>query len=220
MRSVGVACFNFRNDHNGWFPPGDPLKASPTSSVNFNAYLVPEYLPELPICPAAKRKMPLSQIQYFKTEKKWFQSQGGTYMINSILTQWKPEALPGPIGWWRTFQASNTPLLCEIYFGGGQSRTWALVHQDMTIDGDMEQGWGVPARSHGRTKDALNFMFLDGHIELVSRNDQRKVPDSQKSWLYPSNPNGRFAAESAGRLFVQTTQLSTNEFIKIYGSQN
>lgn len=219
MRSVGMACFNYRTDHNGWFPPGHPYRPGTVdrpNSLNFKSYLVPTYLPELLVCPAAKKNLTPYEVQAVKTAKRWFQNQGGSYAINTILTQWKLEAFPPPIGWWVTYQASNTPLLCEMYFGG--SSTWAMVHQTSVLNGYDENFWGVPGRSHGRTKDALNFMFVDGHIELVSQNDPRNVPPNQKSWIYPTNPNGRFGAESRGARFVQTTQFAAGQFDGFYGA--
>lgn len=218
MRSVGNALMAYRLDHSGWFSPtSGPLY--PTNSFNFSTELVPNYLAELPICPSATKKMTPAEKKIYGTAKAWFQKTGGTYALNRILAQWKLEALPAPLPWWTTYQPSKTPFLLEIYFCYGNSTSNAFTHQTSTLNGLNESFWGVPGRNHGGKRDALNFMFVDGHIELISQNDPRDLPDDQKSWIYPTNPNGRFGAESGGLRFIQTGQFSVAQYGIIFGEK-
>lgn len=214
MRQMGMALLAYRLDHSSWFSPGNgPIP--PSSEFNMNTELVPNYLEELPICPSAKKTLTPAEKNAYGTAKVWFQRTGGTYALNRILTQWKLEAMPPPFVWWTTYQASKTPFLLEVYFHGGL--TWSMSpHQDATLTGFLESIFGVPGRNHGGKGDALNFMFVDGHIELISQNDPRDVPAANKTFMYPTNPNGRFGSESGGLRFIQPTQFSSRQFTDIY----
>lgn len=217
MRQVGAALQLYRGENNGWFSPKGPIPPN-QDSFNMNNALVPEYFAELPICPGARKRLTPAEKNAYGTEKAWFQKTGGTYALNKILAQWKLEAMPPPIPWWITYQASKTPFLLEIYFYGGL--TWSLgPHQNATLTGHNEAFWGVPGRNHGGNRDVLNFMFVDGHIEPISQNDPRDVPAANKTFLYPTNPNGKFGSESGGLRFTQPTQFSTAQFAAIYGPQ-
>lgn len=218
MRAVGSAILTYRLDHNGWISPNGAPIPSKGGQFNFDTELVPNYLGELPVCPGAKKTLTPVEAKHNGTSKVWFQKlAGGGYALNAILTQWKLEAMPPPTGWMSNYSASRMPLLLESYWGG---LTWALSpHQNTVLAGMDETQFpsSLAPRHHGK-KDALNFMFVDGHIELISRNDPRDVPESQKSWIYPTNPNGRFSSGYDGRL-IQTTRFSDQMFEELYGKK-
>ena len=214
MRQVGVALLAYRSDHDGWFPPGKPKH--PNVELNFNAILVPDYLTELPICPGARKKLTPTEQKANGSVKVWYQRQGGTYGINAVLTQWKLEAMPWPspsfgtvTGWYRD---ARMPLLLEMR---QSSVSWSFEHQNMALSGN-EAAWGIPPRSHGGKGDSLNFMFVDGHIEMISRNDPSDRDDSLKAWHYPANPNGRFHYMGTGGRYIQHNQISVTDFEKLY----
>ncbi len=214
MRQVGTALLTYRSEHNGWFPPGHPKHPAPENTIYLNNVLVPQYLSELPICPGAKKTLTPAQKNAFGTVKKWYQNSGGTYGINDVLTQWKPEAMPWPAMMWgdgSTYSASRMPLVLETRFSGSQ--TFIFEHQNQVLRGhDFEK---IPPRSHGKG-DSLNFMFLDGHIEMISRNDPRDVSEAQKSWEFPTNPNGRFQGIGANGRLISHNQMSIDSFEKQY----
>lgn len=223
MRQVASALMAYRGEHNGWFPPGYPASPSkieagdqqpgqpPQSGVgqiNFNKILVPGYLDELPVCPLIK--MLPEQRERRPSAKKFIQSVGGTYGINGLLLQWKMEGLPWP-GWpLMNYSASRMPFLLEI---GGGSTTWSFEHQEQALTG--VRGWGTMGRNHGRG-DMLNFMFLDGHMEMISRNDTRDISSDRKSWIFPTNPNGRFNVWGSGGRFITPSQMANNLFKQAY----
>lgn len=216
MRQMGLAHLAYRTDHGGKFA-GFPM--DPSNRPKINDFLVPNYLAELPLCPRAKKTLNSTEQKIYGTDKVYFQKTGGVYALNSILAQWNMESMPPSddtyLRWWKTYWPSKTPMILEVPCEG--SYTWSLSsHQGGTLAG--KDALKIPPRYHGK-KDALNFMFVDGHIELISRNDPRDVDESQKSWVYPTNPNGRFASESGGERYTQTAMLTDGDFEKKYGSK-
>lgn len=217
MRQVGVGLWSYRSDHGGYFPPGKPKH--PRTDLNFNGTLVPDYLSELPLCPSAKKTLTSAEQSRYGSAKVWYQRNMGTYAINDVLTQWKVEAMPWPVPMWgganaRQYSASRMPLLLETRYG--TSSSWSMSHQNDVLEGSQLSG--VPPRSHGKG-DSLNFMFLDGHIELISRNDPRGIAEEQKSWVYPINPNGRFNVTGSDGRFICPNQISVSKFEELFGER-
>lgn len=209
MRQVANALMAYRGEHNGWFPPGRRLRSNAGNgydsfgAANFNSELVDKnYLDSLPVCPSAK--LPPAERQKFPNQKERFRRLGGTYGINAILLQYKIESLPYP-GWavfpTDIYSASHWPFLLET---GAGSVTWAWVHQTHALMG--VPGYNTSGRNHGKG-DMLNFMFLDMHMEMISRNDPRNVPDDQKSWMFPVNPKGRFQTRGKDNYLIPHTAL-------------
>ncbi len=224
MRQLAVALNLFRGEHNGWFPPGYPAAPSKIDAqdaqpgmppqpgtIDFSDWLVPNYIAALPLCPGLH--LTSDGRKKYPDEQKRLQQLGGSYGINSILLQWKVEAMPWP-GWLasRAYSASKMPFLLET---GAGSRTWAFTHQWQALNGITT--YQTMGRSHG-PGGILNFMFLDGHMEAISRNDPRDVSEDQKTWLYPNNPNGRFEAWGQNGRFIPHTQLNIDQFKAIYPS--
>lgn len=223
MRPLAAALLAYRGEHNGWFPPGYPVATEKikdaegnvlnpgSGEVNFNSELVPGYLDELPICPAARLEP--DERKKFPDTKKRFQAFGGTYGINLYLLKWKVEAMPPPtwgVSFHNNYSASKMPFLLEVSAG---SVSWRFPHQNMTLA-------GIPVlktmgRNHGRG-DTLNFMFLDGHMEAISRNDSRDVEAYNKSWEFPTNPNGKFQAFGQNGKYISQGNMSNAEFMEFH----
>jgi prepilin-type N-terminal cleavage/methylation domain-containing protein len=187
MRQLGAALNAYRADHNGWYPPGYPAISSVIGGVNFNNVLVPNYIGALPVCPSLH--LTDEGKQKFPNEKARLQALGGGYGINAVLLQWKREAMPWP-GFSSNVPYSDAKMLFLLETAA-QNATWAFTHQQQALNGIAV--WYTQGRSHGTSADpAFNFMFLDGHIERISRNDRRDVPENQKNWEYPTNPTAHF----------------------------
>ncbi len=223
MRQLGVALNLFRGEHNGWFPPGYPSASNAIPAANaqpgmppqpgaidFTGYLVPAYISGLPVCPGLR--LSPADMKKYPDYKARLQQLGGGYGINGILLQWKVEAMPWPY-WPATgkYSTAHMPFLLEVC-PTKVNVTWAFIHQFQALNGIPGYALG---RSHG-SGDTLNFMFLDGHIEAISRNDPRDVPDDQKTWIYPTNPNGKFQAWGSGGRHIQHLQLADPQFKALY----
>lgn len=226
MRQVGAALMAYRGDHDGWFPLGYPMTQQAIVATNqqpgmpnqpgqgglkFGDILVPDYLDELPVCPLVK--MVPAKRKAFPSAKKFMQDHGGTYAINALLLQTKIESLPPQ--WWpfsvkKDYSPARMTFLAEV---GSISVTWAFTHVDQALEGIG--GYGTMGRNHGRG-DMLNFMFLDNHMELISRNDPRDVPESSKSWTFPTNPNGRFEGYGRYGLFISPYSMTGAQFEATY----
>jgi len=206
MRQLGAALHAYRLDHNGWFPPGKPTK---TLSPSFETELVPKYLGEVPVCP--EFRLTPEGRKRFPNEKAKLRSYSGGYGIHGVLLQWRFEALPW--GKWpvtKPFMASKVPFIMET--GGGSAAYSLTAHQNRALDGIP--GYYTAGRSHGGNNDALNFMFLDGHVRTISRNDKRT--EGEKHWARPSNPEGAFTAYGDDGTLIAPTYYSESDFDKIY----
>lgn len=203
MRQIGVALWAYRADHNNWFPPGHPKH--PNTTLNLNNNLVPTYIGQLPICPATKRTLTAVEKNKYGTVEEFYRQNGGNYGINGVLTQWKVEAMPWPSVWdGKQYRLSHMPLLLEVAIG---SSTWVMnTHINQALQTGRHHGGG----------DTMNFLFLDGHMELIKRNDPRDVPESDKAWNYPTNPNGKFQNMGGPTLYIQPSQMGQSSFETYY----
>ncbi len=225
MRQLGSALQAYRGEHNGWFPPGYPVahnKIPPAdmqpgvedqpgaSEVRFSPYLVPGYLSVMPVCPGLS--LTAQGRAQFPDQKKRLQQLQGGYGINLMLLQVPQVSLPWP-GWpnWLPFSAARVPFLMEI--GPYASTTWSFEHQTQALHGI--DAIYVKGRNHGRD-GMLNYMFLDGHIKRISRNDRREVDESKKTWKYPINPDGAFNDFGSGGREISHRPLSVGEFKALY----
>lgn len=230
MRQIGIALNLYQGEHNGWFPPGYPVasngippqEARPgmpeqIGTVRFKNFLVPNYLSEIPQCPArrltseARSKLPTARYADAKTELK---ALNCGYAINRILMQWKPVAMPWPAwggGDKAPYRAAKTPLLLEVacYAENDIDACASFTNQNQALDGIPGSPTG--GRSHA-SDDGLNFLFLDGHLELIRRNDSRDVKESDKSWLIPSNPKAAFAGWGENGRYIRPREMSPTEF--------
>ena len=230
MRQLGAALFAWRGEHNGWFPPGYPvaptkitgadvqpgMEAQPgMSETRFSPFLVPGYLAAMPVCPGLRQTS--EGTKRFPDLKKRMQNLQGGYGINAILLQYPVASMPWPTWpFWVPFPTgggARLPLLLEV--APYASTSWSFEHQYDAIHG-LDTIY-VKGRNHGgKDHTVLNYMFFDGHIEAIARNDNRDVPENKKDWIYPKNPDGAFESyNQVGRL-MQHRQLSDYEFKMIY----
>lgn len=224
MRSMGIALMSYRTDHNGWFSPqGKPNRPGSGGGMQFTRDLVPQYLSVLPICPAAKKKLSKSESKDYASSKEWFQANGGTYALNAVVGQWRLENMPWPKynnSWaqeWakNPYSPSRMPFLLECVVATDASIWTTNPQLNDVLDG--LPSLKIYPRSHGRNDDSLNFMFVDGHIELISRNDTRNVQPSDKHWIIDFNPNGRFHNWGEGGRFIAPNYMNTADFNAAYG---
>jgi len=218
MRQLGSALLAYSADHNGWLPPGYPIRngkveaeqrqpgAPPQIGASNQGFgdLFPTYLKELPLCPSM-RLTPKERERYQGREQARLRALGGSYAVNLIIQQYPLQ---------RAFsqgRAHRTPFLLE----STGSFTWSMVHQTQAITG--VSGYGIAGRHHGGG-DRLNFMFLDGHLELISRNDHRDIPESEKDFRRSKgNMDGYFGGSGdKGAKYVETSGLSNTDFDKEY----
>jgi hypothetical protein len=139
----------------------------------------------------------------------------GSYGMTNLLAQIKFDVFPlntvnlgdksvathGPTR--ETFDPARYPFLVEIRADGFHIFSWSFAHQNQALNGSFGEtgsGWGQisPSRSHG-LGDALNFVFMSGHVETIARNDSRSVPELDKNWyVSAANPNGMFSNNVTG----------------------
>lgn len=189
LRQFGAALLLYRADHDGYLPPGRLLPPTdtsqnnnPTDGVDLKKELTEGgYFPakELPYCPATRlSKKGRENLKPGQSAKSLFQEQG-SYALNIFLTQTKIEALPGPYFGDYPYPGDAKMLLAaEAYFCG---ITNSLSHQNFTLNGvDFGTLYNHAPRSHGDNR--LNFMFLDGHIEMLSPKVTGQNATGQKTY--------------------------------------
>ena len=75
-------------------------------------------------------------------------------------------------------------------------------------------GWGSTA--HGADNNALNFLFLDQHIDRCFRD----TSTGTGVWLYAASfPRGQFQAYGANGKYINPTQLTTNDMATYFPGQ-
>jgi len=225
MRQLGTALHSYRGEHNGWFPPGYPVAHVQITAGNqqpgaehqpgasefrLSPYLVPGYLDAMPVCPGFR--LTAAGKSNFPDEKKRLQQLQGGYGVNLVLLQVPLVALPWP-GWpsWVHYNPGRVPFLLET--GGYASTTWSFEHQTQALNGIG--GIYVKGRNHG-PDGALNYMFLDGHIKRIARHDRRDVPEANKTWKHPLNPDGLFNDFGNGGRDISHRPMSAGEFRALY----
>lgn len=217
MRSVGSALMSYRSDHGGWFPPGHSPATGGGGSLSFKDNLVPDYMSVLPVCPAANRRMSPQDWNDFKSVKGWFQDNGSTYGINTVLTQWRMEVMP----WysWRSkgwpldaYSPNRMPFVLETNAGDNIVHTLS-PHLDYVLDGHPTLR--TYPRSHGGEDangkgDSMNILLLDGHMEVIRRG---------KGWLYnaTTNPQGAFDTQGRYGRIISPNYMSSNDIRDAYG---
>lgn len=215
MRQLGSALWSYQGEHNGWFPPGHPVAPQKIDGVaeqpgigNINFYnsLVPSYMDRYPVCPGLKAASGSPALTNMQLQKR-----GGGYGINAVFLQWKASAMPWP-DWNPAYPYSNArmPFLLEVVWG---STTWDRSHLIQTMSTGLPD---TAPRSHGH--DLLNFMFIDGHIERIARNDSRGLDDDKKSWVNPENPTGPFHVWGKDGRYILQNQMSLSTFKASYPS--
>lgn len=193
LRQFGSAVLLYRADHNGYFPPGrllPPIDTTliPANSPQAGVDIVKDltqggYLKanELPYCPAMRlSKTGYQNLKPGEAAQSIFKAKG-SYAMNLFLTQTKVEALPGPYFGSYPYPGDSKMLLAsEVYFTG---ITNSIDHQNITLNG-MDYGtlYNYAPRSHG--KNGLNFMFLDGHIAMLS---PKVTTSGTKVWQVRNN---------------------------------
>ncbi|MCC7519165.1 MAG: hypothetical protein IT578_08275, partial [Verrucomicrobiae bacterium] len=138
----------------------------------------------------------------------------GSYGINEYLLQcgnppdpmWQTRVgLPYP-------DESKVPMVLET---GAFGVTGSWTHQSQALNGVYGASKLTEGRSHGKG-DMLNFVFVDGHAECISRNDPRPLAEADKSWLYPTNPNGAFASYGRYGKYASHSALSSAQYDAAY----
>lgn len=227
MRQVGAALMLYRGENNGYFPPGHPVPhgdlketSAPikTQGVDWHTLLVPAYLDEIPICPSLRVESAKLAQQKVGSPKEYFKkAKLGTYGINTLLIQMKLEAMPWPpiVGYGiYPYSQSRIPFVMET---GGGNTTWSLTHQDQVLRGIP--AYGTLGRHHG-SGDTVNVLFLDGHMDKIRRNDPARpitaVADG-KGWIYPDNPNAKFASGGINDLYFPPNRIDDARFYEMYG---
>lgn len=192
MRGFGTAALLYRAEHNGYLPPGelvppsrlgDLVPISPVSSKVKSELLQGGYLEEIPCCPAMRLSAKGVADLKNKTEKNRLK-EIGSYSINLYLTQTKIDALPGPYWGGGDYPgASRMAFISETHaFGVADS----LSHAGFALNGADWVGLHVAPRDHGNKR--LNFMFLDGHIELLA---PKVKDDGSYDWTEIFEKNGK-----------------------------
>lgn len=162
MRQMYVALFAYKADC-GYLPPGHLNEPGDPLGLKMADHLVPRYLARMPYCPLI-RLTPAGAREFSpKTERQHFE-ETGTYSLNAFLTYSRLEALPGPYYGGFPYPGDSRMLfLAEVYYSG---LTWAADQLRFTLDGADWPTVRVAPRHHGNLR--LNFMFLDGHAELIA----------------------------------------------------
>ncbi|MCG3148631.1 MAG: hypothetical protein PCFJNLEI_02076 [Verrucomicrobiae bacterium] len=107
---------------------------------------------------------------------------------------------------------AKMPFVAEVGWVGA---CWSMgAHQSQA----MAQPPGYPRTAHGSQNDSLNFMFLDGHVELILRDDpiHTGIGVDVKTYVYPGNPNGRFAQWGRYGKFVSIDRIDTVTAMNTY----
>ncbi len=231
MRQIGAALHAYRNDHDGWLPPGfpeggsrDSIQAPPGMSFGSTrllqhllGYLTEQNtqgaLFEIPFCPGGLNSL-TTRIAVSTTQwnDERASRQRASYGLNSMLVSMKFDQVPPPrpmqlgttqitLGQFpsrEAFDPSRYPFLLEVYSYGDHISTWNFVHQNQALTGR----WGFENDSANRTirrshsgnpnGAALNFLFMAGNIETISRNyiDETSTHDAWE--VGPNNPGGMF----------------------------
>lgn len=173
MRQVGMAFLLYRSDHNGFFPPGRIAwreDLGDTSMRDFGVHLVDRgYLPERLYCPSMRLQNTAAARERYPDEERRLK-QLGSYGINAFLLGTTLEAMPGP-HWDGVFGQSRYPYPGDsmmLFIGEGTCSTAqnAWFHTRTALNGYGVGIRMIAPRDHGNMR--LNFMFLDGRIELIA----------------------------------------------------
>jgi prepilin-type N-terminal cleavage/methylation domain-containing protein len=132
------------------------------------------------------------------------------------------------------YDPTRYPFLLEVRAYGATLWTHNMVHQNQALMGGGSWWTGEggddpePGRSHG-SGDALNFLFMSGHVETVARNPGASYPfDRDKPWeVKVTNPGGMFShsglvpAGIPGRnvgdpIYYMTNEMRSNVFKALY----
>lgn len=187
MRQVYTALLSYRADHDGWFPGGRYFYSDPTlggySGVikpallgqdylhDTKPFIPAGYLNDMPICPAA-HLLPQAKDQY--PDEKRRIKQLGCYSINAFVLNNRLEGLESsfylrtlgvgyPPGRFAYPGSSRIVMLTESC---ALAATYVWSHIDNVLDGYPQAPSRLTApRDHGNLR--LNWMFVDGHMELL-----------------------------------------------------
>lgn len=205
MRSLGALLQVARAENNGYFPTGLPGKnliplansgdSNPQAGVNLTKVLREGgYLEknETPLCPAMRLSAKgIASLANGETAKSRL-NKTGSYGMNLLLLQVKPEGLSGGAWWWGSNPYpgdSKMLFLAELHggIGGWEGLTSSESQWNYALDGaDFGTAINVKGRHHGNHR--LNFMFLDGHIEPIA---PKVKPDGAYDWTESFDSWGR-----------------------------
>lgn len=215
MRALGALLQVARAENNGYFPTGIPGKdliplasvsgnSNPQAGVNLTKVLREGgYLgkDETPLCPAMRLSAKgIASLANGETAKSRL-NKTGSYGMNLLLFQVKPEALSGAPWWWGSNPYpgdSKMLFLAELYggIGGWEGLTWSASQWDNALDGvDFGTAINVKGRHHGNHR--LNFLFLDGHIEQIA---PKVKPDGGYDWTDSFDSWGRYGKHVGARM--------------------
>ncbi len=255
MRQVAAALHAYRNDHDGWSPPGFPYASggyavtppgmSP-GSTRLMAHLI-GYLTEtrqggsaadtfeMPFCPGGLNSLS-TRITIGGTQ--WNDERGArlraSYAINTMMTFFKFDQFPPPSPNLfgnagnnaqrnkELFDPSRYPFLLEVYSYGDHLSTWNAAHQNQALTGrwgfENDSANRVIRRTHSGNPNgaALNFLFMSGNIETVSRNIFDETSTNESWTVSASNPGGMF--HSTGRVPANVPGRTAGELV--YFPQN
>jgi prepilin-type processing-associated H-X9-DG protein len=200
IRQFGLAVKIYVNE-NGVYPP---TTNHGQTAPDLATVLTPTFMSAIPVCPSLR--LTAQARAGGNTEAKW-----GSYGLNKYLMQcgnppdpmWSTRVGPIPYP-----DDSKMPMILET---GGLGSTWAWTHQYQALNGVYGAFKITEGRNHGRG-DMLNFVFVDGHAECISRNDPRPLDEADKSWLYPANPNGAFEVYGRYGKFASHSQLNAAQY--------
>ncbi len=165
---------------------------------------------DLPFCPGgmggAARRLDSTELHYrvrgsYAVTNLLGQIKFDQYPLNTVNVGGKNVVTHGPPR--DIFDPARFPFLVEIRADGWHIFSWSFAHPNQALNGSFGEtgsGWGAisPSRSHG-LGDALNFVFMSGHVETIARNDSRNVPSMEKSWYVSTgNPRGMFSNNATG----------------------
>lgn len=191
MRQVGGAFLAYRAEHNGWFPPGEAIQYSDglgdAYEATFKNHLIPTYLPEKPYCPAMRLQNTPEARKRHPDEKKHLKSLG-SYAINARLLSTKMEALPGE-RWDNRYPYPGDHRMLFLAESTSSGSVNAFFHPNSALKGYDVGSRMIAPRHHGKMH--LNFMFLDGHIQLIGPEVTGEGADISFDWSKHFDNYGR-----------------------------
>lgn len=198
MRQVYMALMAYRADNDGWFPGKQryyrrvPIDIASYGGIMKSAligenylhdtkpFIPAGYLNEMPICPAAHLQ-PAARAKY--PDEKRHIKQLGCYGINGYVLNNKLDVLASVFA----FRARDFPAGKHNYPGDSKvvmlaeattfGAIFAKEHLQSVLDGHSY--YGTAPRDHGNHR--LNFIFADGHIELLGPKAEKKE-DGTYDW--------------------------------------
>lgn len=215
MRQVYMALMAYRADNDGWFPGNKRMFYKDLGSYegviksalvgqNYlddkKPFIPAGYLNEMPICPAA-HLLPEGKAQY--PDEKRRIKQLGCYAINGFVLNNKLDVLASVYA----LRTKDFPYGKHPYPGDSKivmiaencslGASYAGTHLDHVLGGYAAAASRRTApRDHGNLR--LNFMFADGHIELLGA---KKKEDNTYDWSEHFDPWAQ-DGKSVGVMFM------------------